>query len=89
MQTAADNNDLTLMRSDNDYVMDTLAMMAAYHELKHAVDTGKPSSSAASAMAMLERSIESRMEAEERLLNWMEASCDARARMKQSYRRNQ
>lgn len=90
MQTADNvNSVLTLMRSNNAHVMDTLAMMAGYQELKHVIETGKPSSTAASAMAMLERSIGERMEGEERLLKWMEASCDARARMMKSHRRQQ
>jgi hypothetical protein len=71
----------------SDEVLETLAMMAAYHELKHAIDNGKPSSTAINAMAMLERSIELRMETEERMVKWMEASCESRERMKQAYRR--
>lgn len=74
------------MQSSNE-VLETLAMMAAYHELKHAIDNGKPSSTAGSAMAMLERSIELRMETEERMVKWMEASCDARDRMRKTLRR--
>ena len=71
----------------NDEVKEVLAMMAAYHELKHAIQTGKPSSTAGSAMAMIERAIEARMDTEERMLNWMEASCDARDRMRKAHRR--
>lgn len=74
------------MQSD---VTDTIAMMAAYHELRYAIENGKPSTTAQSAMAMLERSIENRMEQEDRMLNWMEQSHDARERMKKAYRRNQ
>jgi hypothetical protein len=62
-------------------------MMAAYHELKQAIDAGKPSPTAGSAMAMLERSIELRMETEERMVKWLEASCDARDRMRKALRR--
>jgi hypothetical protein len=68
-------------------IKEVLAMMAGYHELKLAIETGKPSSTAGSAMAMLERAIEARMDTEERMLNWMEASCDARQRMIKSQRR--
>lgn len=70
-------------------VTDMLAMMAAYHELNYAIENGKASSTAKSAMAMLERSIENRMDQEDRMLNWMEQSHDARERMKKAYRRNQ
>jgi len=66
---------------------EVLAMMAGYHELQHAIKTGKPSSTAISAMAMLERAIEARMDTEERMLKWMEASCDARQRMMRAHRR--
>ena len=67
--------------------LEVLAMMAAYHELKHAIQTGKPSSTTGSAMAMLERAVEARMDTEERMLKWMEASCDARDRMRKAHRR--
>jgi hypothetical protein len=71
----------------NNEVKEVLAMMAAYHELKHTIQTGKPSSTAGSALAMIERAIEARMDTEERMLKWMEASCDSRQRVKQAYRR--
>lgn len=68
-------------------IKEVMAMMAGYHELKLAIETGKPSLTAGSAMAMLERAIEARIDAEERMLNWMEASCAARVRMYKSHRR--
>lgn len=70
-------------------VIDTVAMMAAYHELRYAIENGKASPTAQSAMALLERSIEDRMDQDDRMLNWMEQSHDARERMKKAYRRNQ
>jgi len=74
------------MPSKNE-TLEVLAMMAAYHELKQAIETGKPSSTAGSAMAMLERAVEARMDTEERMLKWMEASCDARDRAMKAHRR--
>jgi len=71
----------------NDEAKEVLAMMAAYHELKYAIEAGKPSSTAGSSVAMLERAIEARMDTEERMLKWMEASCDARQRMMKAHRR--
>lgn len=70
-------------------VADTIAMMAAYQELRFAMDNGKPSPTAESALALLQRSIEARIEQDDRMLNWMQQSHDARERMKKSYRRNQ
>jgi len=36
---------------------------------------------------MLERAVEARMDTEERMLKWMEASCDARDRAMKAHRR--
>ena len=64
-----------------------LAMMAAYHELKHAVDTGKTSSTAGVALVMLEREIDWQTKEDERFLRWMDASQESRERMRKAHRR--
>ena len=71
----------------SDKVMEMLAMMAACHELKQAINTGAPSPTAKSALAMIQKAIDVRMDDEERMLRWVEASCAARVRMYKSHRR--
>jgi hypothetical protein len=74
------------MPSDNE-ALEATAMIAAYHELKYAIKAGEPSESAINAVAMIERALEARIKAEERMLKWAEASCDARDRAMKAHRR--
>lgn len=74
------------MPSKNE-IKEMLAMMAACHELRQAIETGAPSSTAKSALAMIQEAIDTRLDDEERMLKWIEASCIARVRMYKSHRR--
>lgn len=70
-------------------VVDTLAMMAAYQELLFAIEKGKPSATAESALALLQRSIEERIEQRDQMVNWMTSLSESRERAMKNYRRNQ
>jgi hypothetical protein len=64
------------------------AMIAGKSEIEAALEgDGKLAASAPMAMAMLNEAIEDRLESEERLVRWIEASAEARERMKQAHRR--
>lgn len=86
MWTVDNNEGKTRMQSEAE-ARETLAMMAAYHELRYVVHAGKPSPSAESVLDILKKAIDVRADSQVKLSAWLDASCQARLRMIKSQRR--